>query len=94
MPNAPANWYVSRRLDWIDILLATAGQVNRDDLVQRFGVSASQASVDLRAFEAAHPGAARYDHRAKCYVPSRIPYRRRRKLSPVDRETLTMMLAE
>ena len=35
------------------------------DLVNRFGVSVPQASVDLRNFDAKHPGAMRYDKTRK-----------------------------
>ncbi len=47
----------------------TVGTVNRRDLIRKFGISQPQASVDLRRFDEAHPGAMRYDKSRKSYVP-------------------------
>ena len=71
-------WATDRRLDFIDWCLARQGEVQRGDLVAEFGVSQQQASADLGAFEAAHPGAMNYDKSRKRYVPARSNYLPRR----------------
>lgn len=72
------NWFISRRLDAIDALLATRGELRRQDIIDLFGVSMPQASMDIQAFIAAHPKAIVYDKSAKCYMPARTTYRRQR----------------
>lgn len=71
-------WAVEQRLDYIDALLETAGGLRRPDIVMAFGVSPNQATADLRLFMTLHPGAMVYDRRAKRYIPTESPYRRRR----------------
>ena len=68
-PPSPASprWSVERRLDFIASRLTWEGRINRLDLVARFGVSPNQATADLRRFDKLHPGALRYDTRAKTY---------------------------
>lgn len=73
-------WFQERRLDFIDWCLATAGSVRRADISGAFDVGIVQASVDLREFDKAHPGAMRYDKSGKAYVPARTPYRARRSM--------------
>jgi predicted DNA-binding transcriptional regulator YafY len=59
---------VERRLAFIEERLFWLGEVNRGDLVGAFGVSPSQASMDIaRYLELAPPGLA-YDKSAKRYV--------------------------
>jgi hypothetical protein len=58
---------VERRLEFIADRLTWEGRINRQDLVVRFGISPNQATADLKRFEALHPGALRYDTRAKTY---------------------------
>jgi hypothetical protein len=65
------NWAATRRLDFIDWRLAARGEVRRADIVRVFGVSVPQASIDLSAFTAEHPGSMRYDTHRKCYVRDR-----------------------
>ena len=74
-------WAADRRLDYIDARLATHGEVRREHLMTAFGVSMPQASVDLNAFIAAHPGAMAYDKSRKLYAPAKQPYRPRRDIS-------------
>jgi hypothetical protein len=61
-------WSVERRIAFIEERLFWLGDVNRIDLIRRFGVSPSQASKDIaRYLELAPPGLA-YDKSAKRYV--------------------------
>lgn len=66
--DANLRWSVERRLAFIEERLFWLGNVNRVDLIRRFGVSASQASKDIaRYLELSPPGLA-YDKSAKRYV--------------------------
>lgn len=68
-------WCVARRLDYIAWRLTVHGEVQRDDIVRNFGVSMSQASADLSAFEREHPEVMRYDKTLKRYVPAKAKFR-------------------
>jgi len=60
-------WSVERRLVFIEERLFWVGEVNRLDLVRRFGVSMSQASADIARYLARAP-LITYDKSAKRYV--------------------------
>ena len=63
-------WGIERRLEFIELRLFWEGRLNRSDLTRVFGISAMQASADLRRYDAMAPGNARYDRNAKCFVRS------------------------
>ena len=85
-------WAVDRRLDYIDWRLSVQGEIRRSDLMRVFGVSMSQASLDLSAFERGYPGAMAYDKSAKCYIPAREPYRAKRGMDgPNVRRALSLL---
>lgn len=63
-------WGQERRLEFIDFRLQWEGRVNRSDLVDFFGISIPQASLDFARYFKAAPHNARYDHGAKSYVAS------------------------
>jgi WYL domain-containing protein len=65
---SPLRWSVERRLAYIEDLLFWRGEVNRTDLVRRFGVSMSQASADIGRYLALSPPGVGYDKSAKRYV--------------------------
>src|ERR1700730_2825234 len=67
-PPAPLRWSVERRLAFIEERLFWLGEVNRTDLVRRFGVSMSQASGDIGRYLALDPPGVTYDKSAKRYV--------------------------
>jgi hypothetical protein len=60
---------LKQRLAFIEFRLYWEGRANRSGLMQRFGVSAPQAAIDLRAYREQAPGNALYDARARAYVP-------------------------
>src|SRR6266403_5734550 len=62
---APLRWSVERRLAFIEERLFWLGEVNRTDLVRRFGVSMSQASADIARYLARAPEGVGYDKSAK-----------------------------
>ncbi len=72
---AGLRWSIERRLEFIEFRLYWEGQVNRSDIVERFGVSINQASADLSRYQALAPDALAYDRSAKCYrtAPSFAP---------------------
>ena len=74
------NFFRNLRLDYIDWRIHYYGELNRADLVRIFSISENQASVDIRDFIAEHPGAIKYNVRAKRYVPAKKPYRARRNM--------------
>ena len=65
---APLRWSVERRLAFVEERLFWLGEVNRTDLVRRFGVSMSQASGDIGRYLALMPKGVAYDKSAKRYV--------------------------
>jgi hypothetical protein len=66
--SSPLRWSTERRLAFIEERLFWLGEVNRTDLVARFGVSMSQASVDIARYLALDPPDISYDKSAKRYV--------------------------
>jgi hypothetical protein len=64
----PRPWSIERRLGFIEDRLFWIGRVNRNDLVERFGVSMSQASADIARYLGLAPKDVAYDKSAKCYV--------------------------
>jgi hypothetical protein len=66
----PAPWGQERRLEFIDFRLRWEGRVNRSDLVDFFGISVPQASLDLAKYFKIAPHNARYDHAIRAYIAS------------------------
>jgi len=66
-PPRPKRWAAQQRQDFIATILAATGQFNRQDLVDMYGISATQASMDLRDFRAEHPHMIRYNPSTKRY---------------------------
>jgi hypothetical protein len=60
-------WFERQRLQWIAETLRVFGFINREHLMRKFGISRPQASIDLAAFQQAHPKAMVYDVSAKRY---------------------------
>ena len=57
------------RLIYLDRCLTWRGQVNRKNLIERFGISSPQAAIDLREYlERVADPKPRYDTVRKCYV--------------------------
>jgi hypothetical protein len=61
-------WCVEQRLAFVEERLFWVGEVNRTDLVRRFGVSMSQASGDIGRYLALAPPGLTYNKSAKRYV--------------------------
>ena len=58
-------WSIERRLAFIEERLFWLGEVNRGDLIRRFGVSPSQASKDIARYLELSPAGLSYDKSAK-----------------------------
>ena len=57
------------RLVYLDQCLTWRGQVNRKDLIERFGISSPQAAIDFREYlERVAEPKPRYDAVRKCYL--------------------------
>jgi WYL domain len=61
---------VERRLQFIEYRLYWEGQVNRSDIIDKFGVSLPQASNDLTQYREAAPDNIHYDPSSKRYLRS------------------------
>ena len=61
------NFAREQRLRMIDFLLDRFGMLNRGDLIDYFGISMQQASLDIRDYLQLAPGNAEYDKTAKTY---------------------------
>jgi hypothetical protein len=60
------------RLVYLDQCLTWRGQVNRKDLIERFGISSPQAAIDFREYlERVAAPKPNYDAVRKCYVADR-----------------------
>mgnify|MGYP000013945313 CR=1 FL=1 len=68
MSKASAKWSQERRLEFIDYRLQWEGQLNRSDLMDLFGISAPQASLDVAHYLKLAPENMRYDPSARVYL--------------------------
>ena len=64
-------WGVDQRLEFIEFRLFWEGVLNRADIVQRFGVSAVQASADLALYKQLAPDNVTYDASKKRFVAAK-----------------------
>jgi WYL domain len=63
-------WGLKSRFELIEWKAYWTGRINRGDLEEAFGVSTPQASLDLRAYDAAAPGNITYNSTEKAYLPT------------------------
>jgi hypothetical protein len=66
--NASAKWSQERRLEFVDYRLQWEGQINRSDLMDLFGISVPQASLDIARYLELAPENMRYDRSARVYL--------------------------
>lgn len=64
----PAKWSQERRLEFIDYRLRWDGRLNRSDLMDVFGISVPQASLDIARYMEAAPANMSYDRSARVYL--------------------------
>lgn len=65
---ASAKWSQERRLEFVDYRLQWEGQLNRSDLMDLFGISVPQASLDIARYMELAPDNIRYDRSARVYL--------------------------
>lgn len=65
---ASAKWSQERRLEFVDYRLQWEGQLNRSDLMDVFGISVPQASLDIARYMELAPENMRYDRSARVYL--------------------------
>lgn len=65
---ASAKWSQERRLEFVDYRLQWEGQLNRSDLMDVFGISVPQASLDIARYMELAPENIRYDRSARVYL--------------------------
>jgi hypothetical protein len=58
---------VEQRLRLIDFLVAHYGTLRREAIVDYFGISTPQASLDIRQYMELAPSNLAYDKHSKCY---------------------------
>jgi hypothetical protein len=63
----PMPYAKAQRMRMVDFLLAQYGTINRDALVDFFGISTPQASLDLAQYQQLAPQNMCYDTREKTY---------------------------
>lgn len=63
-----ANHAARTRRAYIEHSAHHFGHLNRGDVKRIFGVSSAQASADIAAVMAEHPGCLIYDPQARCYL--------------------------
>lgn len=64
------HWGQERRLQFIDFRLRWEGRLNRKDLIEHFGVSTPQASLDIARYLELAPENLSYDSRLRSYHSS------------------------
>lgn len=64
----PVKWGQERRLEFIDFRLRWDGRLNRSDLIDFFGVSTPQASLDIARYSEVAPKNLVYDRSARVYL--------------------------
>lgn len=67
----PVRWGQERRLEFIDFRLFWDGRINRSELVQFFGISIPQASLDIARYMQSAPKNLKYDRSQKAYRATR-----------------------
>ena len=65
-----ASWVQERRLEFIEFRLFWDGRINRGELVDFFGISTQQASLDLARYMELAPTNLEYDKSSKAYRAS------------------------
>lgn len=64
-------WGQAQRLEFIEFRVYWEGRLNRSDLVDFFGISTPQASLDLARYMEIAPENIAYDKTLKAYLPAR-----------------------
>lgn len=63
-------WGIDQRLEFIEFRLFWEGELSRADLIEKFGISVPQASIDFSRYKDVAASNIEYDSSRKRYVPS------------------------
>jgi hypothetical protein len=69
---APVNYFQRKRIKFINNMIWVYGYIQRVHLMRKFGISETQASLDIEAAQKIFPHLMVYNHQLKCYVHSGI----------------------
>ncbi len=69
-PSRQTRWGQQQRLEFIEFRLLWEGRLNRSDLMEFFGISLPQSSLDLARYIESAPENIYYDRGEKAYFPS------------------------
>jgi len=69
-PTKDLAWSALQRLQFIEFRLLWEGHVNRSDLIEAFGISVPQSTLDFREYLERAPRNMDYDKRRKHYFPT------------------------
>lgn len=61
------NWFVEFRLAWVKESVEIFGQINRENIMQKFGISMPQASMDIAKVVERWPDLMAYNRSTKRY---------------------------
>jgi hypothetical protein len=67
MATSSTDWFVKKWQSWIAETLRIFGFINREHIERKFGISAAQASLDLRDFQELNSSAVIYNKSTKRY---------------------------
>ncbi len=67
MVEVDATWYREYRYRWIKESVEIFGQINRENVCRKFGISTPQASLDLKEVLKRHPDLMTYNTTSKRY---------------------------
>lgn len=62
-----SDWFVEHRLAWIKESVEIFGQMNRENIIAKFGVSLPQASIDIQEVLKRYPDLMTYNKSTKRY---------------------------
>lgn len=71
-PTRDLAWSALQRLQFIEFRLLWEGHVNRSDLMEAFGISVPQSTLDFKEYLDRAPGNMDYDKRLRHYLPSAV----------------------
>lgn len=64
-------WGIDQRLEFIEFRLYWEGELSRADLIEKFGISVPQASIDFSRYKDVAASNIEYDSSKRRYVPSK-----------------------
>ena len=63
-----SKWFLNQRMNYITQHLQKFGEINRKDIMEKFDVSVSVSSYDLKNYQNKNPDVMTYDKNKKKYI--------------------------